>query len=108
MGGIEARAARCLSSHFPEASGAVRRWVRVSAERRQRKAPHVRATGFVRGCDCWEAVDVRKADCQGVSMSADLRIVPCSLRKANDFVAVYHRHSKRTARNGGKFAVAIA
>ncbi len=37
-----------------------------------------------------------------------LRIVPCSLRKANDFVAVYHRHSKRTTRNGGKFAIAIA
>jgi|SRR5882757_5397690 len=39
---------------------------------------------------------------------ANLRVVPCSLRKANDFVAVYHRHSKRTARNGGKFAIAIA
>jgi len=35
-----------------------------------------------------------------------LRIVPTTLRKANDFVAVYHRHSLRTARNGGKFAVA--
>lgn len=34
-----------------------------------------------------------------------LRIIPCSLRKANDFVAVYHRHSVRTSRNGGKFAV---
>ena len=29
-----------------------------------------------------------------------LRVVPCTLRKANDFVAVYNRHSKRTARNG--------
>lgn len=37
-----------------------------------------------------------------------LRVIPCSLRKANDFVAVYHRHSKRTARNGGKFAIALA
>lgn len=37
-----------------------------------------------------------------------LRIIPCSLRKANDFVSVYHRHSKRTARNGGKFAIGIA
>ena len=37
-----------------------------------------------------------------------LRVVPCSLRKANDFVAVYHRHSKRTARNGGKFALSVA
>jgi hypothetical protein len=37
-----------------------------------------------------------------------LRIVPTTLRKANDFVAVYHRHSLRTARNGGKFAIAVA
>ena len=37
-----------------------------------------------------------------------LKAVPCSLRKANDFVAMYHRHSQRTARNGGKFAVAAA
>jgi len=43
-----------------------------------------------------------------VPKQLSVRIVPCSLRKANDFVAVYHRHSKRTARNGGKFAVAIA
>jgi len=35
-----------------------------------------------------------------------LGAVPCSLRKANDFVALHHRHSQRTARNGGKFAVA--
>jgi hypothetical protein len=37
-----------------------------------------------------------------------LRIIPTTLRKANDFVAVYHRHSLRTARNGGKFAIAAA
>lgn len=37
-----------------------------------------------------------------------LRVVPCSLRKANDFVEVYHRHNLRTARDGGKFAVAVA
>ncbi len=35
-----------------------------------------------------------------------LAAIPCSLRKANDFVATFHRHSQRTARNGGKFAVA--
>lgn len=37
-----------------------------------------------------------------------LKIIPCTLRKANDFVEAYHRHSKRTARNGGKFAIAAA
>jgi hypothetical protein len=37
-----------------------------------------------------------------------LRVVPCSLRKANDFVEVYHRHNLRTARDGGKFAVGVA
>ncbi len=37
-----------------------------------------------------------------------LSIVPCSLRKANDFVEVYHRHNLRTSRDGGKFAVAVA
>lgn len=37
-----------------------------------------------------------------------LRVVPCSLRKANDFVEIYHRHNLRTARDGGKFAVAVA
>lgn len=36
-----------------------------------------------------------------------LRIVPTTLRKANDFVSVYHRHSLRTSRNGGKFAIAV-
>jgi hypothetical protein len=37
-----------------------------------------------------------------------LRIVPCSLRRANDFVEAHHRHSLRTARDGGKFAIAAA
>ncbi len=37
-----------------------------------------------------------------------LHIVPCSLRKANDFVECYHRHNLRTSRDGGKFAVAVA
>lgn len=36
-----------------------------------------------------------------------MRIVPTTLRKANDFVADHHRHNGRTARNGGKFAIAI-
>lgn len=30
---------------------------------------------------------------------------PSTLRRANDFVAVHHRHCGRTARNGGKFAI---
>lgn len=40
--------------------------------------------------------------------SEKLRVVPCPLRKANDFVEIYHRHSLRTSRDGGKFAVACA
>lgn len=35
-------------------------------------------------------------------------VVPITLRKANDFVAGFHRHTGRTARNGGKFAVGLA
>ncbi len=31
--------------------------------------------------------------------------IPISLRKANDFVEQFHRHSKRTVRDGGKFAI---
>ena len=31
--------------------------------------------------------------------------VPMTLREANDFVAAFHRHNGRTARNGGKFAI---
>jgi len=34
-----------------------------------------------------------------------LGLVPCTLREANDFVASFHRHNGRTARNGGKWAV---
>lgn len=40
--------------------------------------------------------------------AVSLRIVPCSLRRANDFVESYHRHNRRTARDGGKFACAVA
>ena len=42
-----------------------------------------------------------------MSDQAKLELVPCSLRKANDFVAQYHRHNGRTARNGGKFALGV-
>ena len=35
-------------------------------------------------------------------------VVPTTLRKANDFVASHHRHTGRTARNGGKFAIGLA
>lgn len=31
--------------------------------------------------------------------------VPLTLREANDFVAQFHRHNGRTARDGGKFAL---
>lgn len=34
-----------------------------------------------------------------------LEVVPLSLRLANDFVEVFHRHNGRTQRNGGKFAI---
>lgn len=32
-------------------------------------------------------------------------VIPITLREANDFVAQFHRHNGRTARNGGKFAI---
>lgn len=34
-----------------------------------------------------------------------LVVVPIPLREANDFVENFHRHSKRTARDGGKFSI---
>lgn len=37
-----------------------------------------------------------------------LSLVPVTLREANDFVANFHRHNGRTARNGGKFAIGAA
>lgn len=37
-----------------------------------------------------------------------LRIVPLSLREANDFVERWHRHSSRTNNDGGKFAIGAA
>lgn len=36
-----------------------------------------------------------------------MNLRPCTLREANDFVAAFHRHNGRTARNGGKWAVGI-
>jgi hypothetical protein len=35
------------------------------------------------------------------------RIVPLTLREANDFVERHHRHSARTANDGGKFAIGL-
>jgi hypothetical protein len=34
-----------------------------------------------------------------------LTVVPMTLRKANDFVEKHHRHSGRTSRDGGKWAI---
>ena len=34
-----------------------------------------------------------------------LEAVPVTLREANDFVEQFHRHSRRTNRDGGRFAV---
>lgn len=36
-----------------------------------------------------------------------MRIVPMSLRQANDFVERWHRHSARTSNDGGKFAIGL-
>jgi len=41
----------------------------------------------------------------GGGTMATLRVVPMTLREANDFVEQFHRHNGRTARNGGKFAI---
>jgi hypothetical protein len=35
------------------------------------------------------------------------RIVPLTLKQANDFVEAYHRHSSRTSNDGGKFAIGL-
>jgi hypothetical protein len=35
-----------------------------------------------------------------------LMVIPTTLKKANDFVSAHHRHSNRTARDGGRFAIA--
>jgi hypothetical protein len=36
-----------------------------------------------------------------------MRIVPLTLREANDFVERHHRHSARTSNDGGKFAIGL-
>lgn len=36
-----------------------------------------------------------------------MRIVPLTLRQANDFVERWHRHSARTSNDGGKYAVGL-
>ena len=36
-----------------------------------------------------------------------MRIVPLTLREANDFVEKWHRHSARTSNDGGKFAIGL-
>ena len=36
-----------------------------------------------------------------------MNVVPLTLREANDFVESYHRHSDRTSRDGGKFAISL-
>jgi hypothetical protein len=36
-----------------------------------------------------------------------LKIVPLTLRPANDFVEKWHRHSARTNNDGGKFAIGL-
>ena len=40
--------------------------------------------------------------------TSTVEIVPTTLRRANDFVDCHHRHTGRTARNGGKFAIGLA
>jgi hypothetical protein len=37
-----------------------------------------------------------------------MKIVPLTLREANDFVERHHRHSARTSNDGGKFAIGLA
>ena len=36
-----------------------------------------------------------------------MRIVPLTLKVANDFVEAHHRHSSRTSNDGGKFAIGL-
>lgn len=36
-----------------------------------------------------------------------MKIVPLTLRAANDFVEQHHRHSARTSNDGGKFAIGL-
>lgn len=36
-----------------------------------------------------------------------MKIVPLTLREANDFVECWHRHSARTSNDGGKYAIGL-
>ena len=36
-----------------------------------------------------------------------MKIIPITLREANDFVEHHHRHSARTSNDGGKFAIGL-
>jgi hypothetical protein len=36
-----------------------------------------------------------------------MRIIPMTLKVANDFVEAHHRHSARTSNDGGKFAIGL-
>ncbi|MDD5323681.1 MAG: hypothetical protein PHD43_24390 [Methylococcales bacterium] len=36
-----------------------------------------------------------------------MELCPITLREANDFVESFHRHNKRTSRDGGKFAIGL-
>ncbi len=36
---------------------------------------------------------------------SEFHAIPITLREANDFVTAFHRHSRRTARDGGKWAI---
>ncbi|MEA3053542.1 MAG: hypothetical protein QOG72_2445 [Sphingomonadales bacterium] len=36
-----------------------------------------------------------------------MKIIPLTLRAANDFVERHHRHSSRTSNDGGKFAIGL-
>jgi len=40
-----------------------------------------------------------------LKVAKKLEVIPVTLREANDFVEQFHRHNKRTARNGGRFAI---
>jgi hypothetical protein len=37
-----------------------------------------------------------------------MNIEPMTLKEANDFVESFHRHNKRTSRDGGKWAIGLA
>lgn len=61
---------------------------------------------FVMSSGCWIYNVVRWSPPQRGFMSK-LKAIPVTLKKANDFVARFHRHNGRTARNGGKFAIGV-